>query len=152
MINKQLDEFGEDEIKAAQEKLNRLYDTFTKKYGLLNSQTNGRAFRDDAGYCLLCSLEVLGEDGTLKRKADMFHKRTIKRQAVAAFAIIVLVNYIIKFSTLQTGIVQDYHSENSFRKISFGGSISFANVCSVNSDIIFSFLFIIGRIQFGTCS
>lgn len=83
LINKQLDEFGEDAIKEEQEKLNRLYDTFTKKYGLINSQTNGRAFRDDAGYCLLCSLEVLGEDGTLKRKADMFHKRTIKRQAVA---------------------------------------------------------------------
>lgn len=82
LINMQLEEFGEDRIKAGQEKLNRLYDNFTKKYGLLNSQTNGRAFRDDAGYCLLCSLEELKEDGTLKQKADMFHKRTIKRQTV----------------------------------------------------------------------
>lgn len=82
LINVQLDEFGEDSIKEGQEKLNRQYDDFTKKYGLLNSQTNERAFREDVGYCLLCSLEELKEDGTLKQKADMFHKRTIKRHSV----------------------------------------------------------------------
>ena len=67
-------------------RLNEVYDTYTKKYGVIGSNANKRAFSDDSSYCLLCSLEDLNEDGTLKRKADMFYKRTIKR-AVAVTSV-----------------------------------------------------------------
>ena len=80
LIAYQLEEYGDTAIREKQAELSTLYDDFTKKFGLINSQTNKRAFNQDSSYCLLCSLEVLNEDGTLKRKADMFTKRTIKRQ------------------------------------------------------------------------
>lgn len=80
VIRYQLEEYGERAIQEKQAELSKLYDAFTKKFGLINSRTNKRAFNQDSSYCLLCSLEVLNEDGTLKRKADMFTKRTIKRQ------------------------------------------------------------------------
>lgn len=86
VINYQLEEYGEASIKEKQVELSNLYDTFTKKFGLLSSQTNKRAFNQDSSYFLLCSLEILNEDGTLKRKADMFTKRTIKRQEVITSA------------------------------------------------------------------
>ena len=69
----------DEEIQKQQEKLNQVYDTYTAKYGVIGSNANKRAFSDDFSYCLLCSLEDLNEDGTLKRKADMFTKRTIKK-------------------------------------------------------------------------
>ena len=80
LIAYQLEEYGDTAIREKQAELSAQYDEFTKKFGLINSQTNKRAFNQDSSYCLLCSLEVLNEDGTLKRKADMFTKRTIKRQ------------------------------------------------------------------------
>ena len=80
LIAYQLEEYGDTVIREKQAELSALYDEFTKKFGLINSQTNKRAFNQDSSYCLLCSLEVLNEDGTLKCKADMFTKRTIKRQ------------------------------------------------------------------------
>ena len=83
LIAYQLEEYGDAAIREKQAELSSLYDDFTKKFGLINSRTNKRAFNQDASYYLLCSLEVLNEDGTLKRKADMFSKRTIKRQEVA---------------------------------------------------------------------
>ena len=76
----------DEEIQKQQEKLNQVYDTYTAKYGVIGSNANKRAFSDDASYCLLCSLEDLNEDGTLKRKADMFTKRTIKK-AVAVTSV-----------------------------------------------------------------
>jgi len=82
VINYQLEEYGETAIREKQAELSSLYDQFTKRFGLLNSQTNKRAFNQDSSYCLLCSLEVLNEEGTLKQKADMFTKRTIKKQEV----------------------------------------------------------------------
>lgn len=82
VINYQLEEYGESAIREKQEELSNLYNQFTKQFGLLNSKTNKRAFNQDSSYCLLCSLEVLKEDGTLERKADMFTKRTIKKQEV----------------------------------------------------------------------
>ncbi|MCL2853972.1 MAG: DEAD/DEAH box helicase family protein, partial [Defluviitaleaceae bacterium] len=82
LIALQLDERGEDEIKAKQGELNTLYDSFTKDYGLLNSTANNRAFSADNSYYLLSSLEVLDEDNKLKRKADMFSKRTIRPKVV----------------------------------------------------------------------
>ena len=82
LIAYQLDEYGDVAIKGKQAELNSLYDAFSKKFGLINSQTNKRAFSQDSSYCLLCSLEVLDETGELERKADMFSKRTIKRQEV----------------------------------------------------------------------
>ena len=68
------------------DRLNQVYDAYTAKYGVIGSNANKRAFSDDASYCLLCSLEDLNEDGTLKRKADMFTKRTIKK-AVAVTSV-----------------------------------------------------------------
>ena len=83
LISMQMFDSSNDEIKAQQKELSTLYDSYTKKYGLINSRANKRVFEQDSGYYLLCSLEVLDEDGNLERKADMFSKRTIKQaQAV----------------------------------------------------------------------
>ena len=77
LINLQLDDMPDEEIIKQQEKLNTLYDNFTKKYGLINNRANASAFNGDNSYYLLCSLEILDENGGLLRKADMFSKRTI---------------------------------------------------------------------------
>nr|WP_279232973.1 DUF3849 domain-containing protein [Enterocloster clostridioformis] len=82
LINFQLDEYPDDMIKNKQTELNQLYDDFSKKFGLINSQTNRRAFNQDSSYCLLCSLENLDDEGNFLGKADMFSKRTIKKQEV----------------------------------------------------------------------
>lgn len=87
LIAMQMEEtITDEEIQKQQEKLNQVYDTYTAKYGVIGSNANKRAFSDDSSYCLLCSLEDLNEDGTLKRKADMFTKRTIKK-AVAVTSV-----------------------------------------------------------------
>ena len=78
LIEYQTEGYPDEEIAAEQQKLNALYDSFTAKYGLINSRGNKLAFSEDSSYCLLCSLEVLDEQGSLKRKADMFSKRTIR--------------------------------------------------------------------------
>ena len=78
LIEFQTEGYPDEDIKAGQEKLNSLYDSFTRKYGLISSRGNKLAFSEDSSYCLLCSLEVLDEQGNLKRKADMFTKRTIR--------------------------------------------------------------------------
>lgn len=78
LIDLQTEDFSEEQIKLAQGKLNRLYDNFVKKYGLINSRGNSLAFSDDSSYYLLCSLEILDSEGKFLRKADMFTKRTIK--------------------------------------------------------------------------
>ena len=81
LIALQMDEYSaESRIQEAQAELNRLYDAFSAKHGLINERANRFAFSDDSSYYLLCSLEVLDDDGKLERKADMFHKRTIKQQ------------------------------------------------------------------------
>ena len=80
LIDYQLNEYSDFEIREQQARLNTLYDDFSKKYGLINSTANERAFRDDNAYHLLSSLEILDEDGKLQRKADMFTKRTIKQR------------------------------------------------------------------------
>lgn len=72
LIDSQMEDAGEEEIKSLQKELNQTYDTFTEKYGLLNSTANRRAFSQDSSYCLLASLEFLDEEGKLKRKADIF--------------------------------------------------------------------------------
>ena len=79
LIDSQMEDAGEEKIKSIQKELNQAYDTFTEKYGLLNSTANRRAFSQDSSYCLLASLEFLDEEGKLKRKADIFHKRTIRK-------------------------------------------------------------------------
>ena len=78
LIEYQTEGYPDEEIAAEQQKLNALYDSFTAKYGLINSRGNKLAFSEDSSYCLLCSLEVLDEQGNLKRKADMFTRRTIR--------------------------------------------------------------------------
>ena len=78
LITYQAEGYPDEEIERQQKKLNHLYDLFQRKYGLLNSRANSMAFSDDSSYPLLCSLEIVAEDGTLERKADMFTKRTIK--------------------------------------------------------------------------
>jgi len=78
LIELQTEDYPDSEIKAEQERLNRLYDTFSGKYGLINSRANTSAFSQDGSFSLLSALEIIGEDGELERKADMFSKRTIK--------------------------------------------------------------------------
>ena len=78
LIEYQTEGYPDEDIAAEQQKLNALYDSFTAKYGLISSRGNKLAFSEDSSYCLLCSLEVLDEQGNLKRKADMFTRRTIR--------------------------------------------------------------------------
>ena len=78
LIELQTEDYPDSEIKAEQERLNRLYDTFSGKYGLINSRAHTSAFSQDSSFSLLSALEIIGEDGELERKADMFSKRTIK--------------------------------------------------------------------------
>lgn len=86
LIDLQMENADDIEVHYEQEKLSRLYDSYTKKYGLLNSRGNSMAFSDDSAYFLICSLEILDEEGKLKRKADMFTKRTIHPQEVITSA------------------------------------------------------------------
>lgn len=79
LLERQLDECSDEEVASLQAELNQVYDSFTAKYGLLSSNANKRAFSMDSSYCLLTSLEFLDEKGELKRKADIFTKRTIRR-------------------------------------------------------------------------
>lgn len=78
LIELQTEDYPDSEIKEEQERLNRLYGTFSGKYGLINSRANTSAFSQDSSFSLLSALEIIGEDGELERKADMFSKRTIK--------------------------------------------------------------------------
>ena len=78
LIDLQVDDSSDNEIKAEQERLNRLYDNFVKKYGRINSRGNNQAFSEDSSYYLLCSLEITDSKGNFQRKADMFSKKTIK--------------------------------------------------------------------------
>ena len=78
LIAYQTEDYSDVDIHSEQTKLNRLYDSFSKKYGLINSRGNSMAFSQDSAYCLLCSLEILDENGALERKADIFSKRTIR--------------------------------------------------------------------------
>ena len=82
LMDAQMDNYSDEAIHALQERLNTLYDAYTANYGLINSRGNALAFADDSSYYLLCSLEVLDENGNLERKADMFTKRTIRQQQV----------------------------------------------------------------------
>ncbi|MDD3142416.1 MAG: DEAD/DEAH box helicase family protein, partial [Lachnospiraceae bacterium] len=82
LINMQLDEYPDAVIRSKQLELNQSYDTFSETHGLINSQTNKRAFSQDSSYCLLCSLEKLDDESNFKGKADMFSKRTIKKAEV----------------------------------------------------------------------
>lgn len=81
LIDYQLNEYSDYDIQKQQIKLNRLYDDFSKKHGLINSSANAKAFSEDSSYYLLCSLEILNEQGELDKKADMFTKRTIKQHS-----------------------------------------------------------------------
>ena len=78
LLDLQMEDYPDSDIKAEQESLNKLYDSFTKKYGLINSRANTMAFSQDSSYSLLSSLEILDDEGNLEHKADMFFKRTIK--------------------------------------------------------------------------
>ena len=80
LIEYQTEDYSDEIIKEQQQKLNHLYDAFIAKYGLLSSRANSMAFSDDSSYCLLCSLEIMDENGELERKADMFTKRTIRQR------------------------------------------------------------------------
>ncbi len=82
LIDFQLNEYSEEEIKEKQAELHKLYDAFFKQYGRLNTKANKRAFCEDSSYCLLCSLEKLNGEGNFREKADIFSKRTIKKQQV----------------------------------------------------------------------
>lgn len=85
LLDLQTEDYPDSDIKAEQERLNKLYDGFTKKYGLINSRANTMAFSQDSSYSLLSSLEILDDEGNLERKADMFFKRTIKPHTPVTF-------------------------------------------------------------------
>lgn len=82
LIDYQLNNHSDEDIQKLQSELNTLYDTFTKKFGLINSRTNSAAFRQDSSYYLICSLEILNDNGSFKKKADMFYKRTIRQHEI----------------------------------------------------------------------
>lgn len=84
LIEYQTEDYSDEAIREQQRKLNRLYEAFVDKYGLLNSRGNSMAFSDDSSYCLLCSLEILNENGELEHKADMFTKRTIRQRTTVS--------------------------------------------------------------------
>jgi N12 class adenine-specific DNA methylase len=117
LIEYQVEDFPDADIRVAQARLNRLYDTFTRKYGLVNERANSLAFSDDESYPLLCSLEVLDENRKLKSKADMFTKRTINPNipvthadtAVEALAVSVAENARVDldFMAQLTGMSED---------------------------------------------
>ena len=97
--------YPEEKIHTEQENLNRLYDSYTEKYGLINSRGNYLAFASDESYFLLCSLEVLDDEGNFKRKADMFTKRTIKPHrevALRSLSLLSQVGYTQKQNYLRT--------------------------------------------------
>jgi N12 class adenine-specific DNA methylase len=122
LIEYQTEDYGDEEIRAQQRKLNRLYDTFTAKYGLINSRGNNMAFSDDSAYCLLCSLEVIDENGEMERKADMFTRRTIRQRtavshvdtAAEALAISIAekARVDMKFMQSLTGLVAEQIEED----------------------------------------
>ena len=89
LIAYQMEEYSDEVIAEQQRKLNRLYDQFQSRYGLLNSRANSLVFSEDNSYPLLCSLEIVAEDGTLERKADMFTKRTIKPHQTVTRVVVV---------------------------------------------------------------
>ena len=88
LIQQQLEDYPDADIKVTQERLNIAYDAFTAKYGLINDKKNARLFDDDSSYYLLCSLENLDENKNLKSKADMFTKRTIRPERVVTSCLI----------------------------------------------------------------
>ena len=85
LIERQTEDGSEEEIRDLQKELNERYDCFTRRFGLISSTANRRAFSQDSSYCLLASLELVDEDGKLKRKADIFTKRTIRKAEPVTF-------------------------------------------------------------------
>lgn len=117
LIEYQTEDYPDTTIELEQLHLNQIYDSFIEKYGLINSQSNKRVFRDDSSYYLLCSLENLNEDGTLKSKADMFNKRTIGRKAEITHAD--TPNEALLFSLSERGKVDlDYMSQLTHIEVS----------------------------------
>lgn len=130
VIEYQLEEYGEHAIREKQEELSNLYDQFTKNFGLLNSKTNKRAFHQDSSYCLICSLEVLNEDGTLKRKADMFTKRTIKKQEV-------ITSVDTPMEALAVSMSEKACVDIGYMASLLGGSENYARIITELGGIIF---------------
>jgi len=98
LIELQTDDASNEEIKTEQRKLSALYDSFTKEYGIINSRANEKAFSEDDSYYLLCSLEILDENKNFIRKADMFHKRTIRPNKVVSVAESAIDSLILSIS------------------------------------------------------
>ena len=130
LIAYQLEEYGDTVIREKQAELSALYDEFTKKFGIINSQTNKRAFNQDSSYCLLCSLEVLNEDGTLKCKADMFTKRTIKRQET-------VTSVDTPFEALAVSMSEKACVDIRYMESLLGGSEHYERIVSELSGVIF---------------
>ena len=115
VINLQLEEYPDDVIEKEQAELNRLYDLFTKKHGLINSRSNKRAFSQDSSYCLLCSLEKLDDEGNFVGKADMFTKRTIKKAEVITSVDTASEALVVSLSE-KAGVDLDYMAELTGKK------------------------------------
>lgn len=113
LIEYQTEDYPDADIQAEQEKLNGLYDDFSKKYGMINARANNSAFSSDSSYCLLSSLEVLDDEGNFVRKADMFTKRTIK-QKVTVLAVDTASEAYVTENTFDSYLYQLVESKQKF--------------------------------------
>ena len=154
LIEYQTEGYPDEDIAAEQQKLNALYDSFTAKYGLLNSRGNKLAFSEDSSYCLLCSLEVLDEQGNLKRKADMFTRRTI-RPHVAVTSVDTASEALAVSISEKARVDMDYMAELSGKspeelERELAGVIYRDIRCAENPEDILSSLADLGRYPFVT--
>ncbi len=142
LIEYQTEDYSDEAIQSQQRKLNRLYDNFTAKYGQLNSRGNNMAFSDDSSYCLLCSLEILDENGELERKADMFTKRTIRQRtnvnhvdtATEALAI-----SIAEKACVDMGFMQNLTGLSKEQLVKDLEGVAFRNPTNYNNDGIIQY-------------
>ena len=154
LIEYQTEGYPDEDIAAEQQKLNALYDSFTAKYGLISSRGNKLAFSEDSSYCLLCSLEVLDEQGSLKRKADMFSKRTI-RPHVAVTSVDTASEALAVSISEKARVDMDYMAELSGKspeelKQELAGVIYRDIRCAENPEDILPSLADLGRYPFVT--
>ena len=154
LIEYQTEGYPDEDIAAEQQKLNALYDSFTAKYGLISSRGNKLAFSEDSSYCLLCSLEVLDEQGSLKRKADMFSKRTI-RPHVAVTSVDTASEALAVSISEKARVDMDYMAELSGKspeelEQELAGVINRDIRCAENPEDILPSLADLGRYPFVT--
>ncbi|XCH79243.1 MAG: DEAD/DEAH box helicase family protein [Candidatus Dehalobacter alkaniphilus] len=137
LIEYQIEDYSDETIQGQQRKLNHLYEAFVAKYGLLNSRGNDLAFSDDSSYCLLCSLEIIDENGELERKADMFTKRTIKQRSIVTHvdtAAEALAISIAEKACVDMGFMQSLTGISEEQLVQDLEGVIFSDTTHVNAD------------------